>query len=167
MALSTKQLQGFFLFGGVAGVITTKLLAFISGLVSSIPGVNLDLQSISGTTTGLGGIINTDLAQKLFGFIPTQITLPDVFMSFIGGGLFVLLGAFLVTNVKMLQFAKTKAGKLATIFVTAGIGAGWILSMSIGVPTLAGIIAVSINAWILSWILLKTAEAIWPKIIPV
>lgn len=170
MALSNKQMQGYFVFGGVAAIISAFILKMISQLVSAIPGVDLSLQSITVQTTGLGGIVGTGLgefAKKFLGLVPVAISVPEWIFAFIGGGLFVLLGAVIVNNVKALQFAKTKAGKLATVFVMAGIVSGWILSMSIGLPALTGIIVMSVDAFILSWVLLMVFEAAWPKLVPV
>ena len=69
-------------------------------------------------------------------------------------------------NVKQLQFAKTNQGKLATIMVAAGIAVGWILSMSINIPPLSGIIIMAVDAYVLSWILTYLDDTTGLKLIP-
>ena len=100
-------------------------------------------------------------------FNPTlPVTLPEWIFIGIGGALFVLLGAWIVDTVKQLQFAKTKQGTLATIFVIAGIAAGWILSMSITIPTLSGVIIMAVDSLILSYILVYLDDMTGLKLIP-
>lgn len=154
--------------GAIAGVATGFLLKTISGLVSKIPGVSLDLQSVSISTSGLGGVVNTGLssyAQKLFGLVPVSLQIPELLWTAVGGALFMMLGAYVVELAKI-NFAKSKAGKLATIMVIAGIVSGWILSMSIGIPAFSGIIIMVVDALILSWILIQVDKAAKTKLIP-
>lgn len=162
--MAMNKMMKYFILGGLLALGTSWLLGIISKFVSMIPGVNLDLQAISITTTGLGGVVDTGLssyAQKAFGLIPVSLTLPEMLWAFVGGGLFVMLGAWLYDNVKMLQLGKTKAGKLATIFVLAGIVSGWILSMAVGIPAFTAIITMVVDAYILAMIIVwldKTAK---------
>ena len=159
--------------GAVAALVGGFVFGFISKLVSMIPGVSLDLQSISVSTTGLGTVINTGLskyAQQLFGLIPSGIASKITGMEWvylvIGGAAFVVLGAYILEKVSQLQFAKTKQGTLATIFVIAGIAAGWILSMSITIPTLSGVIIMAVDSLILSYILVYLDDMTGLKLIP-
>lgn len=154
--------KDFWLLGFIAAIGTGFLLKFISQIVSMIPGVTLNLQAISVETTEVGGVVGTGLstfAEKLFSGI-SLVTIPDFIFLGIGGALFVILGAFVVDRIKLLQFAKTTQGKLATIFVTAGIVSGWILAASVGIPAISGIIVMSVNALILSFILVRTDEVL-------
>jgi len=161
-----ELLQNFGWLGFWAAIGTGFLLKFISQLVSTLPGVNLSLQAISVETTGLGGVVQTgfsESAKKLFGLV-SFATLPEWIFVGIGGALFVMLGAYAVVNIKALQFAKTKQGKLATILVTAAIVSGWILSLSIGLPTISGILVMSINAYVLSWIFIIVDNFVGTKL---
>jgi len=158
------------LFGGVAALATVPLLKFISGLVSNIPGVSLDLQSISISTTGLGGVVNTGLSQyamKILGKLPQLPFTPAEWMwTFVGGALFVILGYLLVENLKFLQFAKSKQGKLATVFVVAGVVTGAILAGALQIPAISGIIIMAIDAFVLSFVLVWVDDALNLKLIP-
>lgn len=159
----------YFMLGGVAAIVTSWLLGFISNLLSNIPGLSVDLQSISVTTTGLGGVVGTGLstyAQKVFGLIPVSISGMEFVWAFVGGGLFVVLGAWLYDNVKALQIGKSKVGKLATIFVLAGIGSGWILAMQVGIPTISGVITMAVNGLALAWVFVYIDDAAKLKLIP-
>lgn len=163
-----KDYMKYGILGFVAAIVTGGLLKFISDMVSAIPGVALDLQSISIQTTGLTGVVGTGLstyAEKLFGLVPF-VSVSEWILLGIGGALFVMLGAYIVDNVKALQMAKSKQGKLATILVVAGIASGWILSMSIGIPALSAIIVMAINAIILSYILVAIDDALKLKLVP-
>lgn len=168
MALNQKDLMKYGWLGFLAGIATGFILKFISQIVSAIPGVSLDLQSITVGTTGLGGIIKPELGQKLLGLIPAglPLTIPEFIGIGVGGAVFVILGAWIVDSVKALQIAKTKQGKLATILVVAGVASGWILSMAIGLPALSGIIVLAVNAYILSWILVFVDDNLGTKLIP-
>ena len=159
--------------GALAGALGGVILGFISKIVSMIPGVSLDLQAISVSTTGLGSVVNTGLskyAQKLFGMIPSgiasKVTMIDWVYLAVGGAAFVVLGAYLVQNVSMLQFAKTKQGRLATIFVVAGIATGWILAQSVNIPAISGVIIMAVDALVLSYILNIVDEKSGLKLIP-
>ena len=125
MALNMKQITGLGILGAIAAIATNFILGFISSLVSIIPGVSLDLQSIAVTTTGLGQVIQpgvgSSLANKLLGIVPIPITGTEIAVLAAGGAAFVIIGAIIVDSIKQLQFAKTKVGKLATIYVVAGI----------------------------------------------
>ncbi len=156
------------ILGFWAAIGTGFILKFISQIVSTIPGITLNLQAVTAETTGLGGIIGTGLntyAKKLFGMV-SIVSLPEWIYIGIGGALFVMLGAWVVDNVKQLQFAKTKTGKLATVLVVAGIASGWILSTSIGIPPLTGIIVMAVDAFVLSYILIAVNDAAKLKLIP-
>lgn len=169
MALKQEEIMKWGILGFVAAIFTGFILKFISQIVSLIPGVDLNLQATAVTTEGLGGVIGTgfgEFAQKLFGAVPIPLTMPDYIIAGFAGALFVIVGAYTVDAIKGLQFAKTKQGKLATVLVVAGIVSGWILSMSIGLPPLGGIIAVSVNAYILSFILIAVDENLKTKLIP-
>jgi asparagine N-glycosylation enzyme membrane subunit Stt3 len=167
--MNQKEMMGYGIFGGVAALATIPLLKFISGLVSKIPGISLDLQSISIGTTGLGGVVQTGLsqyAQKLMGLLPQiPFTMAEWVWTFVGGALFVILGAYLVEAFNI-KFAKTKVGKVATVFVVAGIVTGAILAGQLQVPLISGIIVMVIDALLLSWILVKVDEAAKLKLIP-
>jgi hypothetical protein len=155
--------------GAVMGALGGIILGLISKLVSMIPGISLDLQSISVSTTGLGSVVNTGLskyAQKLLGLVPISLGGMDWLYLAAGGAASLVLGAYAVENVKQLQFAKTKEGRLATIFVIAGLATGAILSMSINVPTISGMIIMAIDAYILSWIAIYLDNMTGLKLIP-
>lgn len=155
--------------GAVAGALGMVLLGWISKIVSMVPGVSLDLQAISVSSTGLGTVINTGLstyAKKLFGIVPIPITGMGIVYAAIGGAATIVLGAYVVQNVKQLQFAKTKLGKLATIFVIAGIATGWILAQSITIPALSGVIIMAVDALVLSYILIYADDSLNTKLIP-
>lgn len=168
MAIKAPNIKSLWLNYGILGFVaaigTGFLLKFISQLVSMIPGVALDLQAarqgIAITTTGLGEVLGTGLsiyAKKLFGLIPF-VGLPEWIYVGLGGAAFVMLGAWVI-DVSNIKVAKTKSGKLATIFVVAAIASGWILSMSIGLPAIGAIIAMVVDALILSWILVAVDES--------
>jgi hypothetical protein len=162
-----EYVRTYGVLGFIAALVTGFLLKTISQIVSLIPGVTVDLQSISVQTEGVGAVIGTGLstyAQKIFGAVQF-VSVADWIYVGIGGALFVMLGAYVVDNVKMLQFAKTKQGKLATIFVAAGIVSGWILSASIGIPAIGAIIAMSVNAYILSFVLVFVDDMLGTKLV--
>lgn len=155
--------------GAIAGVLGTVILGTLSKVASMIPGVTLDLQSITVSTTGLGSTVNVGLskyAKSLLGIVPVQLSGMEWLYAAIGGALFLMLGAYIVQKVKQLQFAKSKEGKLATIFVVAGVVTGWILSMSLTIPALSGVIVMAVDALILSYILVWLDKALKTKLIP-
>lgn len=151
------------LFGALAGAGTTWLLGFISKILSMIPGITVDLQAISITTTGLGGVFGTGLgvyAKKVFTTI--GVGAPELLYTAIGGALFVLLGAWIVDKVKFLQdLGRTRETKLAVVLVVAGLISGWILAQSVTIPAISAMVIMAVNALILSYILVwidKTAK---------
>ena len=167
MALNQKDLMAYGKLGFAAAIATGWLLGFISNLVSMIPGVNLDLQAISIGTTGVGGTINTGLqtyAGKLLGILPQAITIPEWIMIGVGGALFVIAGAYVADALKLLKGDKQK--KLTTVLVIAGIVTGWILSSSIGLPAIGVIIAMVVDAYVLSYILIAADDALKLKLVP-
>lgn len=157
------------ILGFWATLLAAPILKFISQAVSAIPGVNLELQSVTVATTDVAGVIGTgfgEYAKKLFGMVPF-LSLPEWIIAGIGGALFVMLGAWAYDNTKFLQqFGKTKQAKLTTILVSAGIVSGWILSMSIGLPPLSGIIVMVVDAALVSWVLLAIDKNTKMKIVP-
>lgn len=166
MSLNKAQIQKYGVLGALAGVGTGFMLKFISQLVSNIPGVNLDLQSISISTTGLGNVVNTGLstyAQKLLGLVSVPLTIPEWAYLAIGGAAFVILGAYIADMINMLKGSKQR--QLTTIMVIAGVAVGWIMSMSVGIPALASIVTTVIDAAILSWILIFVDDSIGTKLI--
>ena len=166
MTIGGLKEKKLFLFGGLAGIGVVWLLGIISKGLSLIPGLDVSLQAISVKTTGLAGTIGTGLgtyAQKLFGAV--GLGLPEMLYAFIGGGLFVLLGAFLVDKLNI-RLIKTREGHLATILVVAGIVSGWILSMTVSVPALAAIVNMAISALALSYILVFLDKQLKIGIVP-
>ena len=166
MALNNKDLTNYGKLGFIAAIATGFILKLISQLVSMIPGVELDLQAITISTTGLTNVIGTglgDYAKKLFGLINAPITMPEWIFIGIGGAAFLILGAYVADAMKLLKGDKAK--QLTTIFVIAGVASGWILSMSIGIPAISGIIAMVVNAYILSIILIKVDKAFKLKMV--
>jgi len=167
MALGNKELMAYGKLGAVAGLATGFLLKTISGIVSMVPGVSLDLQSISIGTTGLGGIVNTDLsqyAQKLFGMVNVPLSGMEWLYVAIGGAIFMILGAYLADMFGMLKGTTVK--KLTTVMVIAGIASGWILSMSVGIPAISAIVVMVVDAFVLSWILVQVDKGIKTKLVP-
>jgi len=167
MALNQKDMMTYGKLGFVAAIATGFLLKLISQLVSLIPGVNLDLQSVSITTEGLGGVIGTGLgqyAEKLFGLSPVALSVPEWIFIGIGGALFVILGAYVADAANLLKGDKKR--QLTTVLVVAGVVSGWVLSMSIGLPALSGIIAMVVDAYVLSLILVYVDESLGTKLIP-
>lgn len=167
MALNKQDMIAYGKLGFVAAIATGFILKLISQFVSLIPGVNLNLQSVSISTEGLTGVIGTGLSEyagKLFGLVPVSLTIPEWIFVGIGGALFVILGAYIADATNLLKGDKKR--QLTTVFVVAGIASGWILSMSIGLPALSGIIAMVVNAYILSVILIAVDDSIKTKLIP-
>lgn len=155
------------MLGFWAALATGFILKFISGIVSQIPGVTLDLQSISVSTTGLGSTINTGLsayAQKLFGLIPISLTGTEWIMVGIGGALSVVLGAYLADMFGMLK--GDKQSQLTKVLLIASVVTGWILSMSIGIPAISAIIVLAVDAWLLSFILIAVDKNLKTKLVP-
>ena len=162
----------YFTLGGIAGVVTKPLLGLISTALSYVPGVDVSLQSVSVTTTGLGGVINPGLntyANKLLGLVNVPFTMPEWIMLFIGSGLFVLLGAYLVEWLKMpksIGLKETKLSRLTTIFVAASIVSSMILAMAVAIPAIPAMITLIINAFILAWILVMVDDMLGTKLVP-
>ena len=71
-----------------------------------------------------------------------------------------ILSLFKFLIYMLVKLLKTKQGKLATIFVVARLVTGVVLSMSITIPTLSGVIIMAIDAYILSWILVAVDNAL-------
>jgi len=154
------------LFFGLAGIGTAWLLGFLSKWLSKVPGLTVNLQSISVETTGLSNTVGTGLgvyAKKLFTTV--GIGAPEILYAFIGGAVFGLLGYYIVNALKLNLFS-SKQGKLATIMVVGGLIAGAILSMSISIPTLAGAIIMAIDALVLSYILVFVDDTLKLGLIP-
>lgn len=168
MALSKKDMQKYFVFGGIAGLITPWLLSFISQLVSAIPGVNLELQSISASATGLGTVVNTglsDFVKKAFGVIPLDFTAAGWFFIFIGAGLSLVAGAWIADKLDLLKGDKQR--QITSVLIIASIITGWILSLSVNIPAFTAILSLVISAWLLSFILVGTLKALGQeKLIP-
>lgn len=167
MALKQKSIMAYGWLGFWAGIATGFILQFVSQIVSMIPGVSLDLQSISITTTGLGGVIGTglsDYAKQLFGLVPFALTIPEFIFIGIGGALFVMLGAYVADWLKLLKGSKQK--QLTTIFVIGGIVSGWLLTSSVGLPALGGIIVMIVDAYILALLFVWIDTSIKTKLIP-
>ena len=153
--------------GAVAAVASGFILKGISQAASIIPGVTVDLQSISITTSDIGGVVGTGLnkyMQKLLGVLP--ISMPEWVMIALGGALFVMLGGLIYESQNMFK-AKTEQGRLAAILVAAGIVSGWILAMAVSIPVITGIIIMAINAYVLSWILIGVDNLLGGKLIKI
>jgi hypothetical protein len=168
MSFSIKEVKDYGILGAVLGVATPYALKGISAVLSFIPGVNVNLQSVAISTTGVGTAVNTGLsvyAQKVVGLIPIGLTVPELFYSALGGAAFLILGAFLYDLAKPLQFAKSKIGKLTTILVIAGLVSGAIVSMSLAIPTATAMIAMVLNGLLLSWLVSLVDKHVY-KIIP-
>ena len=167
MAFGKKDYMSWAKVGAIAGVATPYVLSTISKVVSMIPGVSLNLQSISISTTGVNQVINTSLAAKLFGLVSLNISLPTLLMTAIGGALFAILGAFLLSVLPIPGgWVSDKQKRLTSVFVIAGIVSGFILSSSIGLPAIGALIASFINAYILAWILIKIDASMKSNLIP-
>lgn len=166
MALNQKDLMKYGKLGFIAAIVSGFILKLISQLVSIIPGVSLDLQSVAIQTTGIGGVVNTGLstyAQKLFGMVSIPLSVPEWIFIGIGGAAFVVVGAFVADKLNLLKGDKQR--QLTTIFVIAGIVSGWILSASIGLPAISGVLAMVVDAYILSVILIWVDKTTKTKII--
>lgn len=143
------------IFGAVAGLATKWVLGLVSTVLSWIPGVDVSLQSVS-VTAQVSQAVDTSLGQfaaKLFGIIP-GFTPADWMYAAIGGAAFVILGAYLV-DMMNLNLAKTRAGKIATVLVVAGLASGIIVSMSINVPTLPALVTMAVDGLVIGFIAAK------------
>ena len=170
MTLSGMRESKLFVFGGLLGIGTQFLLSIITKIFAYIGpyiGINVDLQAITIKTTGLGTTVGTGLsvyAEQIFTKI--GLSLPSLLYAFIGGGLFVLAGAFLFDLLKLQEYFDTKQAKIAVIFVLAGLGSGALLSMSITIPTLSAMIIMAVNALILSFGLVALDKQAKTNLIP-
>jgi len=160
-----KELYNWGVFGAAAGALTGYLLKFISTIFSWIPGVNVDLQSIS-ISGQVSGALNTGLssyAQKLLGLVPVSLTVPEILWTAIGGAMFMMLGYFVADTLKLVSGTKLK--RVASVMVFAGIGAGLVLSGG-GIPMFSAIIIMVVDAVVLGFILVKTDEALKLNLVP-
>ena len=168
MALTQKDIKGYGIFGAVAALAVPLLLKTLNALLSAFsPTVSINLQSIAIETQGLGAVVNTGLssfATKIFGLIPLPIQPSEWLMIAIGGALFTILGAWLADQLNLLNGSTQK--KVSTVFVIAGIVSGWLLSMSIKIPTLPAILEMVINAFILSWVMVKLDKSLKTNLVP-
>lgn len=168
--MDTDKMFKWGLFGGAANLAAVPLMKLMSGLISKIPGVTLDLQSVSISTTGVGQVINPGLNQYVMKILGKLPSLPfagsDWLWSFIGGAMFAIVGYLLYENIKALQFAKSKAGKVATVFVVAGLVVGALLAGKLAVPTISGAVIAAIDALILGVILVFADDILGLKLIP-
>jgi hypothetical protein len=166
--MTKKDIMGYGKLGAILGVATPYVLKGVSTLLNYIPGLNVNLQSVSVATTGVGTTVGTGLgvyAQKIVGLVPIGFSLPTLLVSLIGGALFMVLGAYIYNSIKMIQFAKSRVGKLTEIIVLASIASGIILSMSLAIPSLVTIIELVINAFVLSYLAVLVDKNVY-KIIP-
>ena len=153
------------IFGAVASIVTVPLLMIISKFFSLIPGVTVDLHAIS-LTADVSGAFQTGLgqyAQRLLGVLP--IGGLEIVYTVIGGALFVILGAFIVDKAGYLTGSKQK--RVTTVLVVAGLITGAILSWKITLPTISGVIIMLVDAFVLSFILVKADDAVFNgKLVP-
>jgi len=147
-----EKIWRYGIFGAVAGALSPWVLKTISLILSKIPAVQVDLQSIAISGKVSGAIGGADLAKQLMGYLPFELTTNSFLITAIGGALFMMLGFLIYDNVKIFQFAKSKTGKLATIMVLAGIASGLMMNFSLGIFSLSIIITMIIDALVLSWI---------------
>jgi len=182
MSISKKQQQNILLFGAIAGISTGFLMKFViiplMDFVGGIlPSVNLKL----GTSTN-GAIainiresltgINTGFATwltNILGITVTSSFIMDMLMAAIGGAILVLAGAYLVDIFNMLHgntFQKTRNVIFAgTILATLVVG-GLAQPIVIGLNTVNLLIAVAINAIVISWTFVFIDKQLKLKIIP-
>lgn len=161
MADIMGYIKKYGLLGFVATIATPWLLKGISTVLSKVPGLSVDLQSVSVTTTGVGNVINPGLnkyASMLFSKIPVQFTVPEWIMLGIGGAAFVILGAVIVDMLKLKL--PGKVARLAAVFVAGGIAAGWIIALAVSIPAIPAVITMAIDALILAYILVFVDDAL-------
>lgn len=152
--MNDKEMWGWAKLGAIAGVATGFFLKTVSQLVSMIPGVSLDLQSISISTTGLGNVVNTGLstyAKKVLGMVPVPLTMPEWVWLAVGGALFMIVGAYAA---EMVGIKGSKQSKLTWTFVLAGLATGAIMSWTLAIPTLSALWLMVVDAFLLSWLIL-------------
>jgi len=155
-----KKVRTYAILGALAGVATPYLLKLISTVLSYIPGVSVQLQSVT-VTGNVGQAVGTGMgayAKQLLGLVPLSIGVPELFFTAIGGALFMVLGYGILETIG--QFKGSKLRKLTSIMVIAGIVSGWILSMSVSIPAIIAIVEMVVNALILSWILIAVDKNI-------
>lgn len=159
-----EKLSKYALLGAAGAVITKPLLSGISTVLSKVPGLSVDLQSVSLSTTGLNTVINPGLntyVQKLLGLVTLPFTMPDWIMLAIGGALFVILGGMVVDYFELdKMLGVKKAGKLAAIFVVASLITTAVLSWTVAIPAVAVLVPLVIDALILAWIFVLINDAL-------
>ena len=155
-------------FGLLAGAATPFMLKLVSKVVTTISGgaLSVDLQSVSVTGT-VSGALNTGLstyAQKVWGLVPTTLSLPDILWSAVGGALVLMLGLFAAKQFKLLTGSKLR--RVVTVMVLGGVAAGLILGGFTMVPTLPAVIQMVVNATFLGLIYIWVDKAFKLNLVP-
>jgi len=152
MAVSQTELKEYGMFGAVAGVATSFVLGTISKFVSMIPGVSLNLQSIS-ISGQVSGALNTGLStyvQKALGMISVPLQMSDWIWSAVGGALFVIIGLYVADMLGVYKGSRLK--RIATVFVVGGLVSGFLIAKAISIPSIPLIITMAVDALVLAWI---------------
>lgn len=150
----------WFTFGAVATVATPYILTYVSKALSIVPGVTANLQSVSITTTGVGGVINTGLAAKVMGltqYLPAivqKITLPEIVIMAAAGGAAVFLGGLIVDNTNggvlgALGF-KNEFARIMEALVWSSVVVGMIVAGALSIPAWQAIAGLAVDAAILT-----------------
>lgn len=170
MALKQKDVTAWGVLGAVAGVGTGFLLETVSKLASMIPGVSVDLQSISVQTSGLTDVVNTGLsdkislyAGKLLGALPVGLTGMEWLYIALGGALFTIIGAYIAD---MLGFLKgSKLQKVMAVMIIGGVIVGYVLGNGINLA-FESIVIMVVNVAILSYIVVTLDDMLNLKLVP-
>jgi len=164
--MANDKIWQYGLLGAIAVLVNMVLFKLISAVLSAIPGLSVNLQSVS-IDANVSGALGTGLgkyAQNLFGMAGVTLPLQTYIIAAIGGALFVMLGYLLVEWAGQLEGSKLR--KLTTILVTAGIISGFVLSWSISVPALTVVFAMIVDAVALSWIYITLDNMAGTKLVP-
>ena len=144
----TVNFMKWFTIGAIAGALNIVLLwavSFVAPLAQFVTGVN----------TELGNIVQ----NLVSGVAPFASTLPVLVVAAIGGGLLVMLGAWIHDQKWSPKFGKGAIVKVATILIYGSIGATIVLSLpNFALPVLTVLMALVINSLITAWFIVQVLD---------
>lgn len=146
-------------FGAIAGAG----LPYVLKLVGMIPGLSVTQATVTASipvatvNTGLGTWALSTLGITSLG----PITASAVLMTAFGGALSFVVGAYIVNTLGLLKGSDVE--RVAWVTAISGAATGWILSGTLGIPTLGAVILTAVGSLVTGWLLVKLLETIGLK----
>ena len=141
------------LFGGVAALTIGLVLRLINTVDSMIPGVEVNLQSIS-VSGQVSGVINTGLSkyvQLLFNMVDQSVFTPAGWMlTFVGGEAIAVVGYYALDALKLYEGSRLR--RITTVLVAGSVLTTALVSLSLTVPALPVFVTLVVDSLVLAWI---------------